>query len=284
MKNDKIALGVDIGGTNIRAGAVDFDGNLIGESYSIPTNATDRKELIFKRIADSVSIVISRNNIDKSAIQGIGLGCTGPLDLKNGLILQCPNLPTMDYFPLRSEIEKTFNLPVFLNNDANAMMLGESVWGAGKGSSSVLGVTLGTGFGCAIVLNGKIWVGATETAGEIWISPYRDGFIEEVVSGSGVSNLYEKLSGQKASSKAIADLALEGDLVAKSVWEEFGKAVAFALSWAINLLDPEVVIIGGSISNAMELFYPSLHDSLVKSICPVPAQKLRIVKAQLGEA
>ncbi len=283
MKNDKIALGVDIGGTNIRAGAVDFDGNLIGESYSIPTNATDRKELIFKRIADSVSIVISRNNIDKSAIQGIGLGCTGPLDLKNGLILQCPNLPTMDYFPLRSEIEKTFNLPVFLNNDANAMMLGESVWGAGKGSSSVLGVTLGTGFGCAIVLNGKIWVGATETAGEIWISPYRDGFIEEVVSGSGVSNLYEKLSGQKASSKAIADLALEGDLVAKSVWEEFGKAVAFALSWAINLLDPEVVIIGGSISNAMELFYPSLHDSLVKSICPVPAQKLRIVKAQLGD-
>ena len=182
MKNDKIALGVDIGGTNIRAGAVDFDVNLIGESYSIPTNATDRKELIFKRIADSVSIVISRNNIDKSAIQGIGLGCTGPLDLKNGLILQCPNLPTMDYFPLRSEIEKTFNLPVFLNNDANAMMLGESVWGAGKGSSSVLGVTLGTGFGCAIVLNGKIWVGATETAGEIWISPYRDGFIEEVVS------------------------------------------------------------------------------------------------------
>jgi len=283
MKNDKIALGVDIGGTNIRAGAVDFDGNLIGESYSIPTNATDRKELIFKRIADSVSIVISRNNIDKSAIQGIGLGCTGPLDLKNGLILQCPNLPTMDYFPLRSEIEKTFNLPVFLNNDANAMMLGESVWGAGKGSSSVLGVTLGTGFGCAIVLNGKIWVGATETAGEIWISPYRDGFIEEVVSGSGVSNLYEKLSGQKASSKAIADLALEGDSVAKSVWEEFGKAVAFALSWAINLLDPEVVIIGGSISNAMELFYPSLHDSLVKSICPVPAQKLRIVKAQLGD-
>ena len=283
MKNDKIALGVDIGGTNIRAGAVDFDGNLIGESYSIPTNATDRKELIFKRIADSVSIVISRNNIDKSAIQGIGLGCTGPLDLKNGLILQCPNLPTMDYFPLRSEIEKTFNLPVFLNNDANAMMLGESVWGAGKGSSSVLGVTLGTGFGCAIVLNGKIWVGATETAGEIWISPYRDGFIEEVVSGSGVSNLYEKLSGQKASSKAIADLALEGDLVAKSVWEEFGIAVAFALSWAINLLDPEVVIIGGSISNAMELFYPSLHDSLVKSICPVPAQKLRIVKAQLGD-
>ena len=283
MKNDKIALGVDIGGTNIRAGAVDFDGNLIGESYSIPTNATDRKELIFKRIADSVSIVISRNNIDKSAIQGIGLGCTGPLDLKNGLILQCPNLPTMDYFPLRSEIEKTFNLPVFLNNDANAMMLGESVWGAGKGSSSVLGVTLGTGFGCAIVLNGKIWVGATETAGEIWISPYRDGFIEEVVSGSGVSNLYEKLSGQKASSKEIADLALEGDLFAKSVWEEFGISVAFALSWAINLLDPEVVIIGGSISNAMELFYPSLHDSLVKSICPVPAQKLRIVKAQLGD-
>ena len=283
MKNDKIAIGVDIGGTNIRAGAVSIDGCLIGESVLVSTNATENKELILGRIVDSISKVIARNKLEKSDIHGIGLGCTGPLDVKNGMILQCPNLPTMDFFPLKSSIEKAFNLPVFVNNDANAMMLGEALWGAGKGFSGVLGITLGTGFGCAIIMDKKIWMGATESAGEIWISPYKDGFIEEVVSGSGVSNLYEKLSGLKASSKDIANLAFEGDVLARSVWEEFGKAVAFALSWSINLLDPEVVIIGGSISNAMELFYPSLHETLVKSICPVPTQNLKIVKAQLGD-
>ncbi|MEI7525053.1 MAG: ROK family protein [Mariniphaga sp.] len=283
MRNDKIAIGVDIGGTNVRAGAVSNDGGLIGESFSVSTNATERKELILSRIVDSISRIITQNKLSISDIQGIGLGCTGPLDVKKGLILECPNLPTMDYFPLRSEIEKAFNLPVFMNNDANAMMLGEATWGAGRGASSILGITLGTGFGCAIILNQKIWMGATETAGEIWISPYGDGYIEEVVSGAGVCKLYEKLSGLKASSKQIAHLANEGDQFAKAVWEEFGKAVAFALSWSINLLDPEIVIIGGSISNAFELFYPSLYESLVKTICPVPAQNLKIVKAQLGD-
>ena len=284
MKNDKIAIGVDIGGTNIRAGAVAFDGSIIGDSFSIPTYANDPKELVYGRIASSISRVITQNDLRKSDIQGIGLGCTGPLDVKGGLILQCPNLPTMDFYPLRSSVEKEFGLPVFMNNDANAMMLGEAIWGAGKGSSSVLGITLGTGFGCAIILDRKIWMGATETAGEIWISPYREGIIEEVVSGSGVSKLYEKLSGLKASSKEVAHLAFEGDVSAKLAWEEFGKAIAFALAWSINLVDPEIVIIGGSIANAIPLFYPALHESLVKNICPVPVQNLKIVKAQLGDA
>ena len=283
MKSDKIAIGVDIGGTNIRAGAVAFDGSIIGDTFSVPTYTTDCKEMIFGRIANSISRVIAQNDLRKSDIRGIGLGCTGPLDVKRGLILQCPNLPTMDFFPLRSSVEKEFDLPVFMNNDANAMMLGEAVWGAAKGLSSVLGITLGTGFGCAIILDQKIWMGATETSGEIWISPYQNGFIEEVVSGAGISKLYERLSGLKASSKEVANLAFKGDALAKSVWEEFGKAVAFALAWSINLFDPEILIIGGSISNAMPLFYPSLHDTLVKNICPVPAQNLKIVKAQLGD-
>ena len=283
MKKDKIAIGVDIGGTNIRAGAVAIDGSLIGESFSVTTIATDNKELIFGRIVDSISGVMAQNNLRKPNILGIGLGVTGPLDVKRGLILQCPNLPTMDFFPLRDSVEKEFNLPVFMNNDANSMVLGETLWGAGKGSSSVLGITLGTGFGCAIIMDQKIWMGATETAGEIWISPFQDGIIEEVVSGAGISKLYGKLSGLKASSKEVANLAFKGDDFAKSVWEEFGKAVAFALSWSINLLDPEMVIIGGSISNAMPLFYPSLYNTLVKNICPVPSQNLKIVMAQLGD-
>jgi glucokinase len=283
MKNEQIAIGVDVGGTNIRAGAVTVDGSVIGDPIFVSTGAKEDKERIVARIVDSISEIIERNELKKTGIRSIGLGVTGPLDVKNGRILQCPNLPTMDFFPLRDVIEKEFNLPVFMNNDANAMILGECFWGAGKGARSVLGITLGTGLGCAIVLDKKIWMGATETAGEIWISPYKDGIIEDVISGKGLSKLYEKLSRQKASAEEIASLASYGDKSAKAAWDEFGKAVAYALAWSVNLLDPDIVIIGGSIANAMELFLPSLEESLRKDICPVPAQNLHIVRTQLGD-
>ncbi len=283
MENERIAIGVDVGGTNIRAGAVAPDGRIIGESFSVATGATDPKELIVGRIIESINAVIGLNQLQRANIQGIGLGVTGPLDVKNGKILQCPNLPTMDFFPLRKAIEKEFRLPVFMNNDANAMMLGESFWGAGKGSNSILGITLGTGFGCAIVLDKKVLMGVTETAGEIWISPYKDGIIEDVVSGNGVSILYQKLSGQKLTAREVAARAFSGDIQAKLAWNEFGEAVAYALAWSVNLIDPEVVIIGGSLANSMDLFYSTMNETLRKNICPVPAQKLRIMKAQLGD-
>ena len=283
MKNEKIAIGVDVGGTKIKTGVVTFDGEVLYEPLTIATKAMDAKEHIVGRIIDSITSIMELSHLEKSDIRGIGLGVTGPLDVKNGKILQCNNLPTMDFFPLRNVIEKEFNLPVFMNNDANAMILGECFWGAGKGSNCVLGITLGTGLGCAVVIDKKIWMGATETAGEIWISPYKDGIIEDVVSGRGVSKLYEKLSGHKVNAEEVTARAHNGDTAAKSAWDEFGKAIAFALSWSINLIDPDTVIIGGSIANAMELFLPSLEESLRKNLCPVPAQNLRIMKTQLGD-
>jgi glucokinase len=95
--------------------------------------------------------------------------------------------------------------------------------------------------------------------------------------------MYKEVIGKTCSAVEIADFARQGDKQAIFIWEEFGKAVAFALSWAVNLIDPEVVVIGGSIANAMELFLPSLTGALRKNICPVPAQNLRIVKAELGD-
>jgi glucokinase len=283
MKNEKLSIGVDIGGTRIRTGAITPQGKVIGTSLSTATIATDNKEVIVNRIIDLITSVIEQNHLDKSNIQKIGLGVTGPLDCKNGIILQCPSLPTMDFFPLRDAINKAFSIPVFMNNDANAMILGESIWGAGRGYQCVLGFTLGTGLGCAVVIDGKILMGSTESAGEIWISPYKDGIIEDVVSGNGISKLYENLSGIKISAAEITTKAFSGDTVARSVWDEFGKAVAFALAWSINLINPDIVIIGGSISNAMELFLPSLKETVCKNLCPVPAQNLLVVKAQLGD-
>jgi glucokinase len=279
----KVAIGVDVGGTKIKAGAVADNGQLVGTPITIATGATDSKEVILKRICDLIDAVVQQNRLDKASLFGIGMGVTGPLDVKNGTILQCPNLPTMDYVPLRAIVQKATGMEVVMNNDANAMILGESIWGAGKGNDTVVGITLGTGFGCAIVMHRKLIMGATETAGEIWISPYQTGIIEDVVSGAGITKIYHELTGRTASGAAIADYARGGDAQAIATWERFGKAIAFALSWTVNLIDPDIILVGGSISNAMDLFMPTVETHLRKFICPVPAAKTRIVKAQLGD-
>lgn len=279
----KIIIGVDIGGTKIMTGAITPDGIPVGTPYKIPTGGSDSKEVVVARIFESIDEVIKQNNLNSDNTSGIGIGCTGPIDAKNGLILECPQLPNLHYFPLKQTIEDKYKIPVVLNNDANALILGESVWGAGKGYTSVLGFTLGTGLGCATVLNGKLLMGSTESAGEIWTSPYKNGIIEDTVSGAGLSKIYERMKGDIISGGEIAELARAGQNEAIVAFDEFGKALGYAAAWSVNLFDPEVIVIGGSIANSWELFIPAMEKAVKSFICPAPAAKLKIVKAQLGD-
>jgi glucokinase len=170
-----------------------------------------------------------------------------------------------------------------MDNDANALLLGEGIWGAGKGHKTILGFTLGTGLGCAIVVDKKLFTGTNGMAGEIWPSPYENGTIEDIVSGRGVSATYNRLTDQLKSSKDIAILAREGDINALETWNIFGTALGTALAWGINIIDPGIVILGGSIANSIDLFYDQMNNSLRKYICPVPAEKTKVVKAELGD-
>jgi len=283
MKNTKVAIGVDIGGTKIKTGLVGSDGKILCEPFTISTGANDPKELIVARIIESINYAIRQAQNEELEIQGIGMGVTGPLDIKGGRILQCPNLPTMDFYPLRETVKEYFSIPVFMNNDANAMILGESLWGAGKGAGCVLGITLGTGLGCAIIRRNKIWIGATETAGEIWISPYKRSIIEDYVSGNAITRIFKEKSGKVCSAVEVSDLAREGNAFAIKTWNEFSKALAYALAWSVNLVDPDVIVIGGAISNSTDLFLSPVEKMLRKQICPVPAESIRIAKAQLGD-
>jgi glucokinase len=211
------------------------------------------------------------------------MGVTGPLDNETGTILECPQLPTMHFFPLREKILEKFSLPVFMDNDANALLLGESILGAGKGYRTTLGFTLGTGLGCAIVVDGRLFAGTSGLAGEIWPSPHKNGTIEDMVSGRGVSFTYHGITNQWKTAKEISELAKSGDKNAIETWNVFGEALAVSLAWGINFVDPGIVILGGSIANSMELFYNSMDSNLRKYICPVPAEKTKVVKAALGD-
>ena len=279
---NKILIGVDFGGTKILTGAMTEEGKVIAEAVNVPTGGNDARDKILERLNHSIEEVLRRSKADIGDVRGIGLGVTGPLDITNGVILECPQLPTLQFFPLKKTVEERFNCPVFMNNDANCLIYSEALFGAGRGKRNVVGFTLGTGLGCAIILDGKIFAGSTESAGEVWPSPYGNGTIEDLVSGAGVSKIYKRISGKDGSSLEIAKLAEGGDADALATWGEFGEHLAVAVSWVINLIDPEIVILGGSISNAFKLFSPSMEENIRKHICPVPAQKTKIACAKLG--
>jgi len=275
-------IGVDFGGTKILTGAMTEMGEILGEPVRVATDKEEEPNEVVRRIAGSVEEVLQRIGKTTAEIGGIGLGVTGPIDIRNGTILECPQLPKLHYFPLRKAIEQHFGLPVYMNNDANCLIYGETLFGSGIGKSNVVGFTLGTGLGCAIIMDRKIFAGFTESAGEIWPSPYRDGTIEDLVCGAGVSRIYKKVSGHDKSSSDVAALAETGDANALTTWQEFGKHLSVALAWTINVIDPEIVILGGSISSAFNFFASSMESNLRKYICPTPAEKTKVVCASLG--
>ncbi len=288
MKEDKkyreIYIGIDLGGTKILTGAINEKGEVLGTPVKVPTIGTDPASEIIKRITDSVEKILDNLNIKIHEITGIGIGSTGPVSINEGEILDCPQLPNMNNFPLRKSIENYFSIPVFMNNDANCMIYGETVFGSGSIYNNVVGFTLGTGIGCAIILNGKILNGSTESAGEIWPSPYLNGeTIEDYISGRGVSMIYRKISGKDRTSKEILEQAEEGDLDAIKTWKEFGKHLSVPVSWSINFLDPEVVILGGSITAAHKFFLPEMEKNLKKYICPEPFKRTKVILAGLGD-
>jgi glucokinase len=281
--SSKIIIGVDLGGTKIMTGAITGEGRVIGSPVKIPTGGNDPAEMIVGRITGSVDKILSDLDLTLTDIEGIGIGATGPVDSEKGLILECPQLPHMHFFNIREAIEKKFSLPVRINNDANCMILGESVFGVAADKTNVLGFTLGTGLGCAIVLNKKIFNGSTGTAAEVWLSPYKSGTIEDFISGAGVSRMYKSISGKEKSSHDVFKLASEGDKDALQTWDEFGIHLAVPVAWSINLIDPEVVVIGGSVSKAYHFFKASMEENLKKWVCPVPGGKTKVVLAELGD-
>lgn len=281
MKREQVAIGVDIGGTKIRAGIVGAEGTVYDVPRSIATCAEKPGEQIVQRLIALLKETLSQ--ADRYYVLGIGVGCTGPLDLRKGMLLEVENLPTLNNYPLQQVLEEALQLKVKMENDANALILAESLWGAGKDADTVLGFTLGTGIGCALVEHGKVWQGKNDCAGEIWTSPYREGILEDYVSGNAVTRLYEQYTGQHLSGSEIAALAISGEETAKQVWDEFAQALAYALSWTVNMLDPQTVVIGGSIIKSASLFWEQADASFRRYVCRSVADSVSLKQAALGD-
>ena len=280
---EKKVIGIDFGGTKIKFAVVTETGQIIGDEILLPTESDRPAKEIFETMTDGVKKTAASAALQISELAGIGIGSPGPLDLKNGIILDTPNLPSMRNFPLRNEMSNYFNLPVELNNDGNCFVLGEAFFGAAKDASIVCGVTLGTGFGCGIFFNRKIFVGSTGTAAEVWRCPYADLNFEEYGSGRTIVRFFYEKSGDLLGAKDIFQLAKDQNKDAINTFSEFGYNLGRIIATMVNLLDPDVFVIGGSISNAWEFFEKRLVENLHKNINDAPREHVQVNKASLGD-
>lgn len=263
------AVGVDIGGTTVKMGLFTVKGQLL-DKWEITTRKDEGGKYILGDVAESIEDKLTEKNIDKKDVAGVGMGVPGPVK-EDGTVLKCANLG-WGIFNVEDELEKLVGLPVKAGNDANMAALGEMWQGGGKGYSNQVMVTLGTGVGGGIILNGKMLFGVNGAGGEIGHIQINDdetevcgcgktGCLEQYTSATGIVRAANKAldssdkpsklrSLQYVSAKEIFDAAKEGDELASDLVEEHGKALGKALAQIACVVDPEIFVIGGGVSRA----------------------------------
>jgi glucokinase len=294
-------LGVDIGGTKLAAGVVNVEGRILTRA-EVPTRAVEGPKRVLDRIVQLAEKVLARTETSHVPVRRIGIGCAGPVDRKAGLILDPPNLPGWTQVPLVEHFEQALGLPVVLENDANAAALGEFRYGAGKGAQSLVYLTVSTGIGGGIILDGKIWHGLKDAAGEIGhMTLLPDGplcgcgsrgCLEALASGPSIVRRARELLAAGRDSRLrdlgeftstdIARLAQEADLVAGEVWQSAVRFLALGVTAAITILAPERVVIGGGVTRAGDLLFEPLRREVKSRVRLVSTNSVPLLPAALG--
>jgi len=301
----KLALGVDIGGTKVAVGTVDENGKILTHGRK-PMIANGTAEAAFNAVTDAIDSMLATSG---GTAQSIGICCPGPLDPKSGVVLNPPNLPCWRNFPLAKRISAKYNVPVKVDNDANAAALAETLWGAAQGYRFVFCATLGTGIGTGIIFDGVIYHGKTGSAGEgghVSID-YRGpvcncgkrGCIEILASGPAI--------GVRARAKVAADpsrasvlLTLAGGNVTAVTSEKVGQAFAAGDALAreilldtievltpwlgniVDILDPDVLVIGGGVASMLQPFFDEIKRRIPAWCVNPRAAEIPLLMARYG--
>jgi glucokinase len=287
MSSSSFAIGVDLGGTNLRISAVDTDGNLL-EKITLGTQVSRGREFVVNEMCDAIKSLSSRY-VNKGTLCGVGIGIPGIIDKRTGMLRESPNLPGWHDYPVRDDISQRLGTEVILENDANAAAFGENWLGAGKGYDEMLMITLGTGVGGGLVLRGGIWLGMNGMAGEVGhvtVDPNGHpckcgniGCAEQYASATAIMRLAreEIEKGDAAelarlaagpniefSARAVFNLALQGDKAAQRVYDKVGWALGVLIGDLVNILNLRMYVIGGGVSNGWQAFAPAMFAELRK--------------------
>lgn len=300
--SDKVYVGVDLGGTNIKVGICDKQGNLL-HTYEGPTGVEQGPEAVLNRIAEYVKQIVSDSPFEWEQVAGVGAGVAGFIDIQNGTVLFAPNLKWKDV-PVKRELEQRLGLPVALDNDANVAALGEAWSGAGAGLKNIVVYTLGTGVGGGIIIDGKIYQGFRGMAGElghIKVVPDLEaiqcgcgqlGCVESVSSATGIVRMAKDavergetttLSlNENITAKDVFNAAKDGDEVAIRIVKRAAYYLGKSMAAVAVVLNPQRFVIGGGVSRAGDILFEEIRKVYAQNVPEAFAQGVDIVPAKLG--
>lgn len=304
---EKYIVGIDLGGTKISGAVSDKNGNIL-YTKTIDTLASEGSDNVMARIIWLINHVLSEHNVCKDDVIGIGIASPGPLNSEEGIIIETPNLPFRN-FPLKNTIENAIGIKTFIDNDANAAALGESLFGAGKGVENLIYITVSTGIGGGIIINKKLYRGKTGNAGELGhmtVEPNGPrcncgnyGCLEVMASGTAIARVArerlkhsEKLndkdsllfSFENLSSKEVFECATREDKLALEVVDYTSNYLGIGIASLINIFDPDMIVIGGGVSKVGDILFNRLRKIALERSFKVMSSSVKIVPASLGTA
>ena len=302
---EKRVIGIDVGGTNLRGALVGPDGKII-KRMKIASQADQGIEAVIENL-----IRLIKNIGEGENVSSVGFGIPGIIDFKDGVITQAPNISNVNNYPVRENLRGRLGdeMQVIIENDANCAAVGEWWMGAGKDVDSLVMITLGTGVGGGIMLDGKLWRGADGMGGEVGhMTIYPDGakcncgnygclesyssatavrrMVREALADSNSKTvLREWVRNEDPSSvpEVVMKAALEGDEVALRIWEQFGIALGIGMASLVNILNVEMIVIGGGVSQAWEMFIDKAIAELKRRALRAPAERVKVLKSVLGD-
>ena len=297
----EIVLAADLGGTNLRMAAVDRKGVILHRAKYETPKSESADEIISAIIEASHECIEAVRK--KGSVKALGAAVPATLNTLEGIILKAPNLPSLDKFRFSATVSGELNLPVILENDANAAVIGETWRGAANGFQNVICVTLGTGIGGGILIDGKILRGVDGTAGEIGhicVEPMGEpcgcgsrGCVEQYASATAIVRLTRELENQypksslqnksRLTSLDVYEAGKQGDELALEVFRKMGFYLGIALAGLVNVLNSEIIVIGGGASHGWDLFIGHVQDQINKRSFEEPAKRAKLVRAELGD-
>ena len=299
---EKYIIGVDLGGTKITTAISDLDGHILTKT-TIATLSSEGEKKVVERIIETIQFVLEESKISKVKVVSIGIGSPGIINPLEGKIMMAANLPFENYC-LVEPISAYFNIPCYLENDANAAALGEFTFGAGRGKKNFIYVTVSTGVGGAAIIDGKLYHGNTSNAfevGHMILDPRSEikcncglyGDVEALCSGTAIAKRAviaikqgkeTLLSGvQEISTKEVYEAYIKKDQVATEILYEAFDYMGIAVANLITIFDPEMVVIGGGVSSIGDLFFDRVKASAKKSCLDFIFDPVEIMPSSLGQ-
>ncbi|MBU5593487.1 ROK family protein [Clostridium sp. MSJ-4] len=297
----KYLIGIDLGGTKIAGAITDLEGNIIKEN-TLPTKAEEGEKSVLGRIIEVIQDLIISSGKTVDDIKAIGIGSPGPLDSKKGIIITTPNIPFKN-FDILTPIKEKFNVPAFLDNDANVAAIGEHMLGAGRNTENMIYVTVSTGVGGGAIINGRLYRGNTCNALEVGHTTLLPdgprcncgnyGCLEALSSGTAIAKRAKEAveSGRDTTlshyetitSYEVFKEAAKGDSVARHIIDTSLEYLGIGIANIITSFDPEMIVIGGGVTKAGRIIFDRIQEVVGKRCFEAMAASCKIVPAALGE-